>query len=207
MASGYVPLVQEEDILLLMMFPITQKVLKMKRNDSFTVRSRRAMQGDSIGNGKLELVINGRTVTIYGGPYRNRPAYLPGVKLAQEIDAPCDVDCPIQDFSVPHKVTANIALWKIWKLLERKDAIYVGCMGGWGRTGLMLSLIVKLSRQMRWSDYCAEEVLVVDRLLHKLDPVEHVRTFYSQRAVETEEQFRFVSSFNTRLLSFAIRWL
>ena len=38
---------------------------------------------------------------IHAGPYRDKPKGLFGVKLAQEIPAPCDLSIPIRDFGVP----------------------------------------------------------------------------------------------------------
>ena len=71
----------------------------------------------------------------------------------------------------------------IQEALDGKE-VYVGCMGGWGRTGLFLALLAKV---------CGEET-----------PILYVRTHYTPRAVETREQQEYVDNFDVGALR---RWL
>lgn len=123
----------------------------------------------------MPLQFAGKTVLIYGGPYRLRPPTLIGVKLAQEIDAECSIDLPISDYSVPNAIMAKKALLQAIMHIAHGDSLYVGCMGGIGRTGLFLALLAKTSG--------------ID------NPIEHVRATYHPDAVETQEQEAFIENF------------
>ncbi|QXN72618.1 PTPc tyrosine phosphatase [Rhodobacter phage RcZahn] len=118
--------------------------------------------------------------TVHGGPF---PNYVKGedtfgLNLRAEKSHPCDAYLPITDFSVPtqtkEQVSATIAL-VLRNALSGKH-VYVGCMGGWGRTGIALSIIAKV--------------------MGEADPVAYVRKHYSHRAVETEEQQAYVRDFD-----------
>jgi hypothetical protein len=120
---------------------------------------------------------------IYAGPYRDKPKGLFGVKLAQEIPAPCDISVPIRDFGVPtDSAKLREALREVMKRLARREDVYVGCMGGKGRTGLFLALLIKA--------------------LGKPDPIRYVRVNYDPHAVETKEQERYVEQFDIGPLGF-----
>jgi hypothetical protein len=120
---------------------------------------------------------------IYAGPYRDKPKGVFGVKLAQEIPAPSNIAIPIRDFGVPtDSVALQEALREVIKRLARHESIYVGCMGGKGRTGLFLALLVKA--------------------LGKSNPVQYVRANYDPHAVETPEQERYVAQFDVTALGF-----
>lgn len=118
--------------------------------------------------------------TVYGGPFPNfaEGDNTFGLNLRAEKHHKCDAYLPIADFSIPtqtdEKVAETIAL-VIDRALQGKD-VYMGCMGGWGRTGIALSLIAKTM---------GEEL-----------PVEFVREHYSHRAVETSDQYDYVQNFD-----------
>lgn len=160
-------------------------------------------------NGMIELKLNGNKVTVIGGPYRDKPPELKGVKLAEEIDAAYDLKLDIPDFSVPNRVEAYKTTLEALDLLNREGVIYVGCMGGIGRTGLFMALLVKatgyynLEQQcvglrgfwnrvcclVGWNNgiqYCGDMITY---------PVEFVRAHYLSHAVETQEQYQFVRDF------------
>ena len=122
--------------------------------------------------------------TVYGGPYRYRPkeGYF-GVKMAAEINAPCEVSVPTQDFQVPDVGDTARGLVKVVHAVLLGKKVYVGCMGGIGRTGLMLSLLAKA--------FGVE------------DPVAYVRKHYYSHAVETKEQRQFIADFAIPL---SVRW-
>lgn len=114
---------------------------------------------------------------VHGGPYRQRPEGHFGVKMAAEIKAPCDVSIPTEDYSVPDVKALSDGLTQTLKFMaqNRKAPVYVGCMGGIGRTGLFMAVMAK--------------AFGVDA------PVPYVRQFYYGHAVETQEQREFVEAF------------
>jgi len=92
-----------------------------------------------------------------------------------------DVTLPIRDFQTPEGTIPPSevaqALTKALTAALRGQDVYVGCMGGWGRTGLVLALLVKATG-------------VTD------DPVAFVRAHYNPRAVETADQAEYVAGFD-----------
>lgn len=137
-----------------------------------------------IGNGHLDFFVpiagvGVRRIRVYGGPFLEKPESMKGVCLREEMSGSGEnsVHFPIQDFSVPDDVLATQNM--VAQLIEDTlmgDDVYVGCMAGRGRTGLVLSLLVKA---MRITD----------------DPVAYVRKHYYSHAVETEGQRAFVDAF------------
>lgn len=117
-------------------------------------------------------------VLLAGGPYRKRPSELAGVKMAEEIDAPWDVSIPTRDFSVPDQADMIRGLWQSLWILRRRKALYVGCMGGVGRTGLFMAVMYRLLTGVE-----GEGAII------------KVRAEYKPHAVETDEQKRWVSEF------------
>ena len=135
-------------------------------------------QKEKVGNGSLKLPLwLGKHYTIFGGPYYDKINYqhLHGVNMAEEIKRPATVEIPTQDFSVPNKAVLDKGLKEVVELLGRKKAMYVGCMGGRGRTGLFLAILAKA--------YGVKE------------PVRYVRKNYYSHAVETSEQQSFVDNY------------
>lgn len=128
-------------------------------------------------NGKLLLPIKtGKFFTVIGGAYKARP--LEGtvnLKLAKEIKAPFDINIPIEDFCVPEKEDMDKGLESAVRAITKGQCLYVGCMAGRGRTGLFLAVLAK--------------AFGIDK------PVEYVRATYYSHAVETHEQFQYVSDY------------
>ena len=98
-----------------------------------------------------------------------------------------DLHLPIADFDVPRNdaLTRETVRRTIAAALDGKD-IYVGCQGGWGRTGLFLALIAKATGED--------------------DPVGYVRKHYSPRAVETPAQRAYVENFDVTSLQSDLFW-
>ena len=160
-------------------------------------------------NGMIEIQLNGRRVTVIGGPYRDKPEGIKGVKLAQEIDAPYEIKLDIADFSIPDGGDTFVATLKALDVLERDGVIYVGCMGGIGRTGMFIALLVKAigyynlnreyagvrgwwNRLLKYFGFSTE----VDLCKYMInEPVAYVREHYLSYAVETKLQERFVDEF------------
>lgn len=133
----------------------------------------------------MPLKFAGQDIKIYGGPYYDRPAHMFGIKLAKEINLPCNIDLPILDFSIPKPKETKIALMECIKALRQGKEVYVGCMGGRGRTGLYMALLAKAAGVK--------------------NPIEYVRSTYTHHAVETPEQEKFVNNFNVFWLRWAYR--
>lgn len=118
---------------------------------------------------------------VTGGPYDAYPGRLDafGVCVRAERAPPgrYDVHLPIPDFSVPTDTKrVEIALYETFTAALDGHPIYVGCMGGWGRTGLFLALMAKVAGYA--------------------DPVLYVRENYSEKAVETIAQAKYVENFD-----------
>jgi protein-tyrosine phosphatase len=113
--------------------------------------------------------------TIQGGPYKDCPWNSFGVRVAEEIRKDAEVVIPIQDFSVPTKKEMNKGMVPIVDAILQGKQVYVGCMGGKGRTGLTLAIIAKT--------------------FGAKNPIEDVRAQYYPHAVETEEQEFFVHGY------------
>lgn len=129
-----------------------------------------------VGNGSILMpLIGNRGFRVYGGPYRAKPDDMTGVKMAIEIRADCRVDIPTRDFNVPDKHLLDAGLNDAINCMLRGETLYVGCMGGMGRTGLFLAVLAKA--------------------LGIKNPVEVVRDKYYAHAVETEKQYRFVMDY------------
>lgn len=132
------------------------------------------------------------TLTFTGGPFDKYQDFKKtvdqpfGVCVRQEaVPNDRDVHLPIHDFDVPKDRT--MVLFALKDTLQAALAgkqVYVGCMGGWGRTGLFLALIAKA---------VGEE-----------DPVTFVRKNYTPHAVETPEQKGYVATFDVTPIQ---RWL
>lgn len=73
------------------------------------------------------------------GPYRERVRGTYGVKLAPEAQGQCDLLVPIPDYGVPKQDDFEVALARIIRAAETGQVVYVGCMGGIGRTGMVLA--------------------------------------------------------------------
>lgn len=133
----------------------------------------------------MPLQFGGRVVEVFGGPYVERPAHMTGVKLAVEINEPCDVDLPVRDYSVPDVGLAQKAIRECLGHMMRGQSLYVGCWGGKGRTGLFMAILAKAAGVS--------------------DPVAYVRSTFNEHAVETPEQEAYVRDFPVGMLKWAYR--
>lgn len=127
-------------------------------------------------NGQIRIPLTTRQYfVVAGGPYRQRPEGYAGVKMAKEISAECAVDIPTHDFQVPDKKLLYMGLLKAVNLMLAGEPLYVGCMGGVGRTGLFMAILAKA--------------------FGVKNPVKFVRAHYMPHAVETPQQQEFVKKF------------
>lgn len=132
------------------------------------------------------------TAIITGGPFQRCPRHMYGVCLLEtEPDmappSPCHLWLPIADFSTPDdRDDVIVALKEVLLAVLNSRSVYVGCAGGFGRTGLFLALLAKVAG--------------------KVDPVAYVRKHYSERAVETRQQENYVRDFPVRGLRWWLFW-
>jgi hypothetical protein len=107
-----------------------------------------------------------------------------GVKMAQEIkfrprvpgiDYPVEISIPTEDYKTPDPKQLKAGLKQAVKQILNGRPVYVGCMGGRGRTGLFMAVLAKA--------------------FGVANPVEYVRANYYHHAVETKPQYQFVTDF------------
>ena len=124
---------------------------------------------------------------VFGGPYADfKPGVrrLAGVKMAAEIKAYWDVSISTKDFSVPKVEAMQDGLIIAIDYIAKGNDLYVGCMGGTGRTGLFMACLIKsLQDAGYWHD--------------DYDAVKAVRRLYRPHAVETNQQVEWVEDFDT----------
>lgn len=134
---------------------------------------------------------DGRIVVIHGGPFSQKPKGFQGICLLEK-DMPAqdgtrNVHLPIRDFSTPTiEQAVEGALLAVAYALEHRP-VYVGCMGGKGRTGLMLGVAAVLCGI--WN------------------PVEYVRKTFSLHAIETKQQEVFVNSMDLLGARLPMSWV
>jgi hypothetical protein len=127
-------------------------------------------------NGSFHLWFMGYKVKVVGAPFRNFVKAKPTVCLLEEIPQwmTAGVHLPIQDFKTPEIGELETALIKSAALMGEHRELYVGCAGGYGRTGTFLAALVKIADKP------------------PAHAVFYVRAVYHHKAVETTDQFRLV---------------
>lgn len=121
----------------------------------------------------------GKTYKVDGGPFakwdeRSIGVNLAGGQVASRIPPTIEIDWP--DFGVPEEEQVRTVLRLVIPWIMSRQKVYIGCLGGRGRTGTMLALIAKCFGYR--------------------DPIGDVRWSFNPHAVETEEQEQFVESFD-----------
>ena len=144
-------------------------------------------------NGHLSVNLGWRggfqKVTVTGGPYDAcDPSKYFGVCVRAE-RVPHNgyhLHLPIPDFGIPSSIhRVEMALVEAFSAALQGRQVYVGCAGGYGRTGLFLALMAKAAGVK--------------------DPVQYVRTHYHAKAVETKAQMDFVETFDVDYVRRRIR--
>ncbi|WP_113152747.1 hypothetical protein [Nitratireductor sp. OM-1] len=146
-------------------------------------------------NGKLPIQLGWKhaklKLDITGGPFDAYPTFSSydtfGVCVrAEQVPASLvDVNLAISDFSVPRDaIRTGKAIRDTMQAALDGKRVYIGCMGGWGRTGLFMALIAKAAGIK--------------------NPVEFVRETYTPKAVETREQQLYVDTFDVEEIQ---KWL
>lgn len=138
---------------------------------------------------------DGTSVVVTGGPYRNKPEGAYGVCCAEEfMHLPYDAGIAIQDFSVPSSVEeVRKLLLKVAEAMLDAPAgqvFYFGCMGGKGRTGTVMALLV---RYITFLSGKSEQ--------EYMHPIAFVRDQYNPHAVETTAQAAYVENFDVKAVN------
>lgn len=161
--------------------------------------ARRPRRRRNRANGRVPLRAPGWKGAVWGGPWSKRIMSLRGVCLLERpgassdmlrnVQSDRDLYLPIRDFSVPDDpAVVNRVLRQVIKtLILEERAVYIGCMGGIGRTGMITALLVKTFSIGR-------------------DPVRHVRENMHPQAVETKEQKKYVRDFDVSGLQMWVSW-
>lgn len=128
----------------------------------------------------LGLAGAGKSILVTGGPFDAYPYTDCDVGIcvrAENVPPGVDAHVPIRDFDVPQDEAQlrQVLLWAFKAAIDGRR-LYVGCMGGWGRTGLFLALMAKAAGVP--------------------EPIGYVRLNYTQKAVETRDQEKFVKTFD-----------
>lgn len=133
-------------------------------------------------------------VPLAGGPYRDKPddSNYFGIKVAREIDRPYSVKIDIEDFCIPTRPgEVELAIVSALVAARMGSVPYVGCMGGMGRTGTILGIMVKALTRASRSRILGVQFGKVP------DPVDYVREHYNPHACETGQQQKYVRGFDT----------
>src|SRR5271166_4838953 len=94
--------------------------------------------------GKFPLRLGHIKADIVGGPYRLKPSNYYGIKMAEEINSDCVISIPTRDFDVPDTGRLIAGLYCGITLAQQRAPLWVGCMGGIGRTGLYFGALAKV---------------------------------------------------------------
>lgn len=124
--------------------------------------------------GRLPLTVGGKTYWITGGPI-SAADQVPGafrVNLSLTQQHAADLRLPTEDFGCPPADAMQAAVAQTLDVLFSDRAVYAGCVGGKGRTGLFLACMAKA--------------------IGTPDPLTYVRFHYHRHAVESLQQGRFL---------------
>lgn len=123
----------------------------------------------------VNYVWNGENKKLFGGSFLMAPKsddYLI-INLMAEYDLDCDFYLPIKDYEVPENIDDMIKIFE--EIKKTNKHVFVGCLGGMGRTGLFMSCFLKY--------------------LGYQNSFEIVRSQYNPNAVENEKQKKFIDDF------------
>lgn len=115
-----------------------------------------------------------RVAYLYAGPTRNMPEGFKLIRCAAEIDVdPSKVAFNVAtgDFQPFTDAHMRYAVPRILEAMKNGERLYVGCMGGTGRTGTMLAILAAQHPDMTGAT-----------------AIDYIRRIYKRGAVETEAQ-------------------
>ena len=119
------------------------------------------------------------------------------IKLAPELPHDADLTINIPDFGLPTVEDTRSMV----AAMERHEHVFMGCMGGIGRTGTMIGCVLQSyrARRRKTIGYKFNKLFrrthKTDPEFHPADPVKWVRKNFKGHAIETDEQEAFVRDF------------
>ena len=131
--------------------------------------------------GRLDLPLDGKLISISGGPFDAMPEGARGLCLeagaARAAEAEWQLDVP--DYGVPDEAGLRAILAQMLETMRAapKDAYHIGCKAGIGRTGTVMACLAIMAGAVEG------------------DPVAWLRAAYFQGAIETPGQEAFVRGF------------
>ena len=131
--------------------------------------------------GRLELPLDGKLISISGGPFDAMPKGARGLCLeagaARIGEAEWQLDVP--DYGVPDEAGLRAVLAQMLEAMRAtpNDAYHIGCKAGIGRTGTVMACLAIMAGAVEG------------------DPVAWLRAAYFQGAIETPGQEAFVRGF------------
>jgi Inositol hexakisphosphate len=131
--------------------------------------------------GRLELPLDGKVISISGGPFDAMPEGARGLCLeagaVRVAEAEWQLDVP--DYGVPDEAALRAILAQMLEAMRAApdDAYHIGCKAGIGRTGTAMACLTILAGAVEG------------------DPVAWLRAAYYQGAIETPGQEAFVRGF------------
>ena len=137
--------------------------------------------------GRLELPLDGRLISISGGPFDAMPEAARGLCLearaARVAEAAWQLDVP--DFGLPDEAALRAVLAQMLEAMRAapNDAYHIGCKAGIGRTGTVMACLAIMAGAVEG------------------DPVAWLRAAYFQGAIETPGQEAFVRGFTGERLT------
>lgn len=143
--------------------------------------------------GKFPLRLGSIRADIVGGPYMRKPPSFYGIKMAEEVNCDCVISIPTRDFSVPDAGRLLAGLYAGIALAQQGCPLWVGCLGGIGRTGLYFGALAKVM--------AGYQKLTKHR---PIDPITYVRSTYYSHAVETAQQMQWVADLD---VSAVVEWV
>ena len=131
--------------------------------------------------GRLELPLDGKVISISGGPFDAMPEGARGLCLearaARVAEAEWQLDVP--DYGVPDEAALRTVLADMLEAMRATPdgAYHIGCKAGIGRTGTVMACLAIMAGAVEG------------------DPVAWLRAAYHQGAIETPGQEAFVRGF------------
>ena len=131
--------------------------------------------------GRLELPLDGKLISISGGPFDAMPEGARGLCLeagaARAAEAEWQLDVP--DYGVPDEAGLRAILAQMLEAMRTAPdgAYHIGCKAGIGRTGTVMACLAIMAGAVEG------------------DPVAWLRAAYFQGAIETPGQEAFVRGF------------
>lgn len=121
---------------------------------------------------------NNRAFYLYCGSFRDHLPSIKGIKLAPELNLAANYELPIVDFSIPDIGEVLLLIDWIDNNTNEDCELYLGCNGGYGRTGLIAACVL----------VAFEEQTVTSA-------IETVRKLVHPHCIETQQQEKFVQDF------------